>query len=382
MACEALLRTIDELNEVYLKVWADICNLESPTSSKAGVDAVGDYFIRMARQYSWQIEVLELENAGNAICITMNPDAPQAAVTFSGHIDTVHPVGLFGNPPVHRDESRIYGPGVTDCKGGVVASFLAMDALERCGFRARPVRLIIQSDEETGSRNSQKKTVEFMCEKAKGSAAFLNTEGIEGQTAVIARKGILRYRFHVHGVAAHSYLCYTGANAVAEAAHKILKLEQLKDPEGLTCNCGVIEGGTVPNAVAAECSFTADIRYPDMQTYEKAMQTMQEVAAQTTIEGCTCTIEKVSDRPAMPLVPENEALMDTMNRIYADCGLPQLSRMWGIGGSDAAYTTLAGIPTVDSIGVEGDFIHSVKEYAELRSLAESAKRLATVAWCI
>lgn len=382
MLCSAVLDTIDALFEEYMTVWEDVCNLESPTADKAGVDAVGSYFETLARKKGWAVEKLPLETAGDPICITLNPEAKAAPVTFSGHIDTVHPRGLFGNPPVRRDAEKIYGPGVTDCKGGVVASFLAMDALERCGFTARPVKLILQTDEETGSRNSGKKTVAFMCEKAKGSAAFLNTEPTGYGTAVLSRKGIWRVRLNVRGIAAHSAECHKGANAVAEAACKLLELEKMKDPQGLTCNCGVIEGGTVANTVAARCSFLADIRFATKEQYEQAVRTVNEVAETVHIPGCTCEVEQVSYRPAMALRQENVELLEKMNAIYRENGLPELQAKSGSGGSDAAYTTEAGIPTIDSIGVEGDSIHSVKEFARSASLAESAKRLAAVAACI
>ena len=77
----------------------------------------------------------------------MNPDAKGKPVCLSGHMDTVHPVGSFGNPPVTFDDKNIYGPGVIDCKGGITASFMAMDALERCGFKRRPIKLILQGAE-------------------------------------------------------------------------------------------------------------------------------------------------------------------------------------------------------------------------------------------
>ena len=51
----------------------------------------------------------------------------------------------------------MYGPGVMDCKGGIVAAIMAMEALEKCGFTERPVQLLLQSDEENGSATSNKK---------------------------------------------------------------------------------------------------------------------------------------------------------------------------------------------------------------------------------
>lgn len=382
MECDDLFKSIDALNEKYLRVWEEASNIESPTSYKAGVDEAGKLFIRMAKERNWKIEVLECENAGNAVCITMNGHVQNAPIVFSGHIDTVHPVGLFGSPAVKKDNEKIYGPGVTDCKGGVVASFMAMEALEQVGFNKRPVKLIIQSDEETGSKNSNKKTVEFMKDKAKGAIAFLNTEPTGDNAAVIQRKGIARYRFNVKGVAAHSARCTEGASAVLEAAYKIIALEKYKDIDNITCNCGVISGGTTPNTVAEECSFLADIRYKDSEQLKDVKKAVREIAQMCTVKGCTCVLEEVSFRPAMPCVKRNEELLKKMNEIYLENGMPMLKGIIGQGGSDAAYMTEAEIPCIDSIGVYGGYIHSVNEFAYVSSLKESAKRLASVAYCI
>lgn len=382
MNCKSILEKIDMLYPEYIPVWEAVCRLESPTAYKAGVDAVGSYFIHMANDRGWQVEVDSQAVAGDAICITMNPDITEAPVTLSAHLDTVHPVGAYGDDPVHMDETYIYGPGTVDCKGGAVAAFLAMDALHQCGFRARPVQLILQSDEETSSKQSGKTTVEFMCRKAAGSIAFLNTEECKHHTAVVQRKGILRYRFVVSGRAAHSSMCYKGGNAIAEAAHKLLQLETLKDRDGLTCNCGVIHGGTVANAVAAECSFEADFRFATEEQQAQAHALCRELAEKVFIPGCSCRLEKISERPALEITPKNMELLEKMNEIYAENGLPILQPRSVPGGSDAAYTTLAGIPTVDSIGVDGDGKHTLNEKARLYSLAESAKRMAAVAACL
>lgn len=377
-----IFKGIDSLENEYVAFLDKVCNIESPTSNKAGVDEVGRCFIEEAKRLGFEIEVLPQEVAGDAICITMNPDAEREPICVSGHIDTVHPVGLFGYPPVTRDEEKTYGPGVMDCKGGVVAALMAMEALAKCGFKSRPVRLLIQSDEETGSSTSGKATINYICERAMGSVAFLNLEGQTGNTAVIKRKGILRYKFEITGRAAHSSICYTGANAVCEAAHKIIKLEALKDPDGLTCNCGVINGGTTPNSVADKCTFSADIRFSTREEMEKGIKLLEEVAATSTIEGCTCTLQRISLRPAMPLCDRNIDLLKKMNEIYAECGLPILEGKSTMSGSDAAYVTECGIPCVDSIGTAGGRIHSKEEYIYTKSLAEAAKRIAAIIYGI
>ena len=162
MICKELFEKIDELSSRYIDILEDICNIESPTNYKPGVDAVGNYIIKIAEKHGWKVEKCVQEVAGDAICITMNPDAIEAPVCFSGHMDTVHPIGLFPTPAVHRDEEKIYGPGTHDCKGGIAASLLAMDALEQVGFKKRPVMLLLQSDEEIGSSLSNKEIIYFV----------------------------------------------------------------------------------------------------------------------------------------------------------------------------------------------------------------------------
>ena len=94
MNLKKLFEPVEALSSKYVDFWVDVCNLESPTADKQRVDACGKYFIDKAREKGWSVEINEQEKAGNPICITLNPDSKNAPVILSGHIDTVHPVGL------------------------------------------------------------------------------------------------------------------------------------------------------------------------------------------------------------------------------------------------------------------------------------------------
>lgn len=379
MDSNLLFDKIEQLFPEYVEILAHACDIESPTEYKPGVDACAAFFTDIAKTHGWDVEIQREAIAGDPICITLNPDAKGEPICLSGHIDTVHPLGLFKKPRVKNDGERLHGPGAFDCKGGVVASLLAMDALEQCGFDARPVRLIIQTDEETGSSTSSKSTLEFMKMKSENAIAFLNTEGMVRGTLVLERKGILRYEFIVRGVACHSAICQEGASAIVEAAYKILELEKMKDSEGLTCNCGVIKGGTVANSVCDLCTFTADIRFASAEQLKQAEKICREVALTTHIEGCVCELCFVSLRPAMERADRNYELLDRINEICNYTGLQALKPRKALGGSDAAYVTEFGIPCIDSIGVRGAWLHSINEYMILESLMESAKYQAAIA---
>lgn len=376
---ETLFFEIDALYEKYLKIWEDVCNIESPTDYKSGVDAVGEYFANMARGRGWQVEVFEQPVSGNVVCITMNPDAKGRMICLSGHMDTVHPIGAFGTPAVRIEGDRIYGPGVVDCKGGLVVGFLAMDALDRAGFRDRPVRLLLQSDEECGSRYSKKATINYICDRAKGAEAFFNLEGHSlGKNALcLQRKGIINFEFTVHGVAGHSSQCATiGSNAILEAAHKIIELEKFKDANGLTCCCSLINGGVAPNTIPDICVFSTNVRFATQEQADWITDYVGKLAAQTTVPGCSCTVKIVSTRKAMELVDRNLDLFNRMNEIYEKNGMKPFCYVAGAGGSDAAEVTCSDIPAIDSIGAEGGKIHTTDEFGLLRSLEYMAKKIA------
>ena len=377
-----VFEAVDRKRDEYLKFWCELCDIESPTANKAAVDEACEYVIKKAQLRGWDIEVQKQEISGNPVLITMNPNATLAPIALSGHMDTVQPIGLFGTPPTKIVGDKIYGPGVSDCKGGIVAAFLAMDALSECGYTERPVKLLIQTDEEVSSRFSNKGTINWICEKAKDCVAFLNSEPYEPDFAILERKGILRYELKVIGNPAHSSACANGEgeiSAIAEAAYKIIELEKLKDKYGLTCNVGVINGGTVANTVPAECTLIADIRFANQEQLEYAENYIKTVAETEHIKGSRCETKRVSMRVAMEKEERNYNLLDKMNKAFSKAGLLVLKARSTPSGSDAADATVYGIPVVDSLGVDGlESIHSKDENASIESLFVAAKRFAAV----
>lgn len=376
--CKNVFKRIDEMEQEYIKILEEFCLIESPTDYKEGVDAAGNYIVKKAESFGWKVERQNQEIAGDCICITMNSDVTELPICLSGHIDTVHPVGLFETPAVKFDGDKMYGPGIADCKGGIVASLLAMAALSKENFTARPIKLILQSDEETSSAESNKTTVQYMCECARNAVAFLNCEPSVAGTVVLKRKGIAKYVFNITGRAAHAANCFNGISAIAEAAHKIIELEKYKDKNGITANCGIISGGTKENTVPEKCVLKVDFRFSNNEELLEVRNIAQRVADTSYVEGTNCELVLKSLRDAMELNDTNTRLLEKVNEIFEATDLPKLLPRSTGGGSDAAYTTQCGIPTLDSLGVECGNIHSKNEYALIPSLKESAKRLAAI----
>lgn len=373
MDMDRLFNECERLNEKYLSFLIDICNISSKSDNKKGVDAVCDYCARFAEQMGYAVKAEQIEGSGNVMSATLNPGAKGDAVCVSAHMDTVHPEGLFG---IRREGDRLVGPGVYDCKGGIAVGFLLMEALKNCGYADSPVKIILQSDEEVQSLSSGLKTIDFMCAEAKGARAFFNLEGrIKGKITT-ARKGILRYRYDITGIPVHAGTYFGGASAIKEAAHKVLAIEEKSRVDGITYNCGIIHGGTVMNTVPANCSVFMDIRIRTEKDIEEAETNLFDVGNTVYVENTHTVTTKVSSRPPMERTEKNAKLFEDILSCSRKYGLGEFEENSVTGGSDAAYTTIAGIPTVDDMGPLGGDYHTTDEWIDIPSISGSAKIIA------
>ena len=146
-----LKQTIETLFPTYFDFWKTICTMETPSVAREALNLQADVIEKFSKERGFSVTRQSHPKAGDTMTITLFGYADQAPVALLAHMDTVHAPGAFGCPIVREKDGILYGPGVFDCKGGIVAAFLAMDAIDRCGFRDRPVRLILQSDEEGGA---------------------------------------------------------------------------------------------------------------------------------------------------------------------------------------------------------------------------------------
>ena len=375
-----LKETLDKIENKYIRIWEDICNIESPTWDKAGVDAVGEYCANVGRALGYDIEIKEIKAAGNVVIITMNHNAKERPFCISGHMDTVHEKGSFGTPAARICDGKLYAPGALDCKGGIVAGLYAMETMKLLGYNERPIMMLLESDEEDGSSSSNKETINYICDRAKGAIGFLNLEGFTTRDyCCIQRKGIITYKFTVTGIEAHSSECAKrGANAILDAAYKITEIEKIKDDGGITCNTGTITGGSVPNTVAGSCEFKVNVRYKNANERRWIDEHLRSIAKTEHVKGCKCDIEIVTTRLAMEYTERNVAFLEKINSALITSGYPTLKGAFRKGGSDAAEITSAGIPCIDSIGVSGGGIHSANEFADIDSLKFSAGRIASI----
>lgn len=377
MDINSIFECVDSLCEKYIDFWGEICSIESKSGDKPALDCVADAISSFADSQEFAVHRMKFDTTGDFLTVELNEGAEKGYVLLA-HMDTVHEKGKFGVPPVRINGDVMTGPGVIDCKGGIAVALLAMKALAESGYK-KHARLILTSDEEMSNILVGEEGTGFIEEKARGFCGAFNCEvGVCGE-ALVARKGILRLKVRIHGKAAHAGIAYfDGVSAVREAAYKILELEAMSVRGGTTYNCAVIRGGEADNIIPSYCEFNVDIRVRDLHEMDAAYENVKNIADRSFVDGTSSSVEVISRRPPLIRTDENEVLFELLRSTGEKYGLEELHSAESGGGSDSAYTQIAGVPTVCGLGTTGDFCHTPNEYAEIPSLARRAKLIAAV----
>ncbi|MBU2702168.1 glutamate carboxypeptidase [Sporomusaceae bacterium BoRhaA] len=368
---------VEDHRQEMLSLWQELVNTESGSSEQAGIAMIAQKVKKVLADEGASIRLAEFEKAGNTLVGEIGVNRSKSGVIFMGHMDTVFSTGTVATRPFTIKDGKAYGPGVLDMKGGIVAFLYAIKALQAAGYNARPIKVILAGDEEVGHENSNVATC--IVEEAKGYAAAFNCEtGFADDGIVVGRKGSARFTLEVHGVAAHAGNDpENGRNAILEMAHKVIAIQGLNDNEqGTNINVGVIQGGTVPNAVPDYAKIIVDVRYTQPEILDKLAKQIHEIAAKVCVEGTTTVVTLKPGIQAMQTTEGVKQLFSLVEKTYAENGFGTPYPKKVGGGADSAYTVIAGVPTVCAMGVKGGRNHSPEEYAIVETLFERAKLLA------
>ena len=379
---EQLFTAIDGMAEEYTDLWIRLCSFETRSDDFEALNHQSDYLEEYALAHGLAVKRTSYPAAGDSLQLTLPENAASsqdAPIVILGHMDTVHEKGVFGEPPVRREGNMLYGPGVADMKGGVVVALLALEALRKTGLPHPEIRLVLNPDEESGEHLGGEVRKNLHVEPARGCKAAFNCEtGCPGAMTV-GRKGVLRVAIDVEGIGAHAGNNYfDGASAIREMACKIIAIEKESREDGLTFNCGKIEGGTVVNIVPTACHMEIDIRFLNEKQYEEALAIIKRETEHACVPGTKATWSILHMLPAMEDTEDNRKLFAKVAAFASEYELETLTPIVRGGGSDSAFTTGIGIPTVCSMGAVGAYVHTVREEAQIDSLPRRAKILAGV----
>lgn len=355
----------------------EVVNIESYSLDVEGVTNVAKHFKKRFEEEGFTCHLQKMKPNGPTLTGVLGKTRKKAPILFSGHYDTVIKPGQYNKPVFTQNNHKAFGPGVLDMKGGIVIALYTIKALTAAGYSDRPLKIAFSGDEEIGHLKSE--GAKALTKAAEGCVCAFNLEtGLIDNSLCYGRKGSAEAHVEVTGIGAHAGNDFLqGRNAVAEMAEKIIRIQKITDlNKGTTVSCGVIEGGTVPNAIPEKCYLKLECRYQSERELLRFKKELEEIVNTSYIGKTTATV-------TYPLVfspyerTENvvrfwEFIKNTANKY----GLEEVRGTYLGGSSDAAYMQKAGVPVICAVGIQGQWNHTIKEYALLDSLVTRSKLLA------
>ncbi len=298
-------------------------------------------------------------------------------VIFEAHMDTASITGMT-IPPFEPNvlDGRLYGRGACDTKAGLAAMMHAVASIEEPPCE---VWLVAAVDEEYMFRG-----VLALCEGLEADAAIV-AEPTELR-AIIASKGVLRWKVRTKGKAAHSSKPHLGVNAISHMAQIVTALdqearhlEQNSHPllGHATLNVGVIHGGVQVNFVPDWCEIEIDRRLLPGESAEAVRAHHQTILDGIRKQYPAMNVQSDPPTIADPALETNAdaQVAQVAQRVLTEMGLN--SELAGVPyGSDASKLARHGVPSIIFGPGSIDRAHAAVEYVECDQvvLAESFYR--------
>lgn len=356
------------LLDEFLNDLESLVNLEAGTSNPEGVTQAACVMKQLFESIGFKAELVDLgPQVGKGLIATNRPNAPRYDVMLNGHLDTVFPKGEAKKRPFHFDDAKAYGPGVLDCKAGILSIYYGLKYAKKEDIDRLAIVVALNPDEETGSTASfpwlasigRKAQRVLICEPARANGALVR-----------ARKGSGGFKVEFHGKTAHAgNNPQDGRNAaVAMMRFATALYDECNDfARGTTVNPGVIEGGKIVNAIPDHAAVTIDVRFWRDQDGENIESKLRELAAKSWVEGVTAEVTKLFYIPAMPLSDAAKELDEHIAEAARRAGF-QAEFVEAGGASDGNHIAESGVPVVDGCGPAGDNMHTDREFLELASV--------------
>ncbi|CAM3518097.1 hydrolase [Parendozoicomonas haliclonae] len=380
------LSWIDSQHEQMLARTIELSEVNSGTLNAEGVNRVRKLLQTYSEALGGTMEVVPVEPfrkmneqgelisypLGDALRISKRPEAP-LQVFFCGHMDTVFAIDHSFQSVRWLDEETINGPGVADLKGGLLVMLKAIECLERSPY-AESIgwEILFNPDEEIGSPSSaalideaaKRADIGMIYEPCMPDGNFAGERKGSGNFSVVAR-----------GVAAHAGReHHLGRNALRALSEFIVAVDDLNGQrEGVTFNPGVSLCQGAVNVVPdlATAHFNIRIQSPDDQGW--CLEKLDNIVAGINQkDGISLALHGGFTRPPKVMTESNRALYELARECGHELGMELTWQATG-GCCDGNNLAAAGVPNIDTLGVQGGAIHSSDEYMKVASLVERAR---------
>ncbi len=362
-----------------------LARINSGTFNREGVNAVGERLRELAAPLAAECQVIALPShefidlrgrtchqpLGDAIRLRKRPEAPRQ-ILLCGHMDTVFAQDDPFQQVVWRDDNTLHGPGVTDMKGGLVVMLTALMALEQ-----HPLadgigwEVIFNPDEEIGSPCSADLLREAA---ARAQLGLVFEPALPDGSFAGERKGSGNFTVIVRGRSAHAGRNIDdGRNALRALCDFVSHLDDLNGQrDGVTLNPARLCCDGALNRVPDLAVAQFNVRTTSHEDEHWVQQQLARLCAGINgRDGYSLQLVGSFSRTPKKLSASTTLLFETLQLCGKQLEIPVHWKATG-GCCDGNNLAAAGLPNIDTLGVEGAHIHSADECLYADSLSRRA----------
>lgn len=392
--------TVKAEQERSIALLERLVNQNSGTLNLAGVEKVAEMMRAELEPLGFTVTwkpTPETKRAGHLIAVHKGR-ADGKKMLLIAHLDTVfEPDSPFQT--FTREDGWGEGPGAGDDKGGMVVIVAALRAMKAAGtLKDANIEIHMTGDEEDAGDPIEKSRADLIA-AGKRSDIALDFEGLVRDNGAdmgsIARRSSESWTVTATGMSAHSsgiFSAEVGDGAINELARIIRDFRtQLPEPN-LTFNVGLIAGGQEAtldtggiratangktNIVAPIAVARGDLRTLSPEQSARVKDKMAAIVARH-LPG---TDAKLAFDPGAypPMAPTagNKALLDRLNGVNRDMGLPEMAALDPLkrGAGDISFVA-ADVDGLAGLGTYSTGDHAPGERVELSSIERQATRAA------
>lgn len=356
----------------YMEMLAQMVAVNSFTMNPEGIEELGHLTAGIFATLGFSAEQIQSSNPdyGKHLILTRKAkEENRPTIGLISHLDTVFPAEEeIANDFYWRPEGdRIYGPGTVDIKGGTIAIYMIMDALEHFApevFDSVNWKVLLNAAEEQLTDDFSLRCYEHLPEDTLACLVFEAGSWQEGLfNFVRARKGRATYEITVTGRAAHSGSSHEkGANALVQMSRVIDRIASFTNYDRqITFNVGTLKSGTVMNRVPHEATATGEMRAFDQDVFNEGVARLEalekEVSVFSEADEFPCTIRVNIDHESAPWDRNagTDGLYEHWHKTAVSLGWDTIPEERG-GLSDGNYMWQR-YPTLDGLGPSGANSH-------------------------
>ena len=396
-----MIATIDAERERSIGLLEALVNVNSGSRNLTGVTKVGQMMRAELEPLGFRVRWIPMAKAGRAghVVATHKGDGRGRRMLLIGHLDTVFEPDSPFQAWRLKPDGWAEGPGAGDDKGGMVVMVAALRAMKAAGALQRAdIEIVLTGDEEDSGDPIEIARADLIAAGKRADVA-LDFEGLarEGgrDMGSIARRSASTWVVKAGGHTGHSSGIFgdkAGYGAIYELARIVDRFRRELPEPNLTYNVGLIGGGASQstdadgirmaatgktNIIPAIAEARGDMRTLSDQQTARVREKMTAIVADH-LPGTTASIAfETGGYPAMAPTAGNRAILDRLNLVNRDMGLPVMPPLDPLkrGAGDISFVA----KDVDSYAGMGPYStgdHAPGEAVELASIALQAKRAA------